>query len=452
VSRRLAWTFAAFAAALLVLLAVPLGIATVRLARTQLLDLAGRQAGVFASLVADLLGPRDRAALVLQTARVPLGDGDRALVFDADGQLLADSGASAPLPPLSVARAALAGNAASQVVGEPVDGAIAASPIVSPTGEVLGAAAVLISDDRVEAGTRRQLLALAGGAVGILALAAAAGVQVARSFTRPVAQLDRAAQRLAAGDLDARAPVPAGPPELRRLAVSFNTSSARLAELLQAQRSFTSDASHQLRTPLTALRLRLEGLEAAHPGDPGVAAALAEVRRLSRLVEELLALSRVEGARPHPVATDLGACVRERAELWEPLAADQGVTLRAEVRPGTPRAWAVPGAPEQVLDNLLANALTVAPEASSVDLTAGPAGGDVVVTVADRGPGLDGAQRTQAFERFWRGPAAKGEGGSGLGLPIARQLVAASGGRLSLEARDGGGLVAVARFPVAEPA
>jgi signal transduction histidine kinase len=155
----------------------------------------------------------------------------------------------------------------------------------------------------------------------VIGTVAAVGLLLARSVTRPVQRLQSAAGQLAGGDLGARVDLDAGAPELRDLADTFNRTADRLAQLVESQRRFVADASHQLRTPLTALRLRLETLTPAVSPEarPKLAAALAETERLARLVQSLLVLARSDAA-PARVTVELGAVAAERAESWAPTA------------------------------------------------------------------------------------------------------------------------------------
>jgi signal transduction histidine kinase len=245
---------------------------------------------------------------------------------------------------------------------------------------------------------------------------------------------------------------------VRRLAAAVNETAARLEELVGAQEAFVADASHQLRTPLTALRLRLELLEGSlvdvpGAGDqiPGLSAALDEVARLSRLVDGLLELARAErtGASATAATVDLLTTLAERADAWGPVADDGGVTLELTGEPTPARATADRLA--QVVDNLVANAVDASPEGSVVTLraTSGPAGPEL--HIADRGPGLSDEERERAFDRFWSHRAAGRLGGSGLGLAIVRKLVEADGGTVELRARRGGGLDAVVVLPPGPP-
>jgi signal transduction histidine kinase len=200
---------------------------------------------------------------------------------------------------------------------------------------------------------------------------------------------------------------------------------------------------------LTALRLRLENLETevADGGRAELQAAEAEVDRLTRMVEGLLALARLENTAGAREPVDLDAVVAERVDSWIPYACEQDVAVTRSA--GTlGRAWAVPGAVEQIIDNLLENAVRVAPPHTTVTVGSGasPQTADTVeIHVVDGGPGLSATDRIHAFDRFWRSPDSAGSG-SGLGLAIVRQLAQASGGDAELRAAPGGGIDAAVRL------
>ncbi|HYA08856.1 MAG TPA: HAMP domain-containing sensor histidine kinase, partial [Gaiellaceae bacterium] len=170
-----------------------------------------------------------------------------------------------------------------------------------------------------------------------------------------------------------------------------------------------------------------------------VDAGLHEVERLADLVDGLLALARAD-AGAAATTFDAAEVVRERAEHWAPLAAERGVRVAADTN-GEAAVHAARDRVVQVLDNLVANALAVAPAGSAVTIAARPGG---EIHVLDEGPGLTPEQRARAFDRFWR--AGPGGGGSGLGLAIVRRLVEADGGSVELEAAQGGGVDAVVRL------
>ncbi|MEU8975369.1 HAMP domain-containing sensor histidine kinase [Streptomyces monashensis] len=293
------------------------------------------------------------------------------------------------------------------------------------------------------------------GAVGLAVLAAVSliGFALARSITRPVQALERATAQLAEGRISDPPAADHGPPELRRLAASFTRTATRLQRLLQAQQAFASEASHQLKTPLTSLRLRLENFEPhlAPCAQDSLDKALGELERLSRMVQGLLALARLENSAIRPEAVDLGAVVADRAAIWAAFADDQHVGVIVSGATAV-RVWAVPGALEQIIDNLLSNALRVSPPGTAITLATltVPTEGSRTPPVAelhviDQGPGMSQPERHRAFDRFWRAPDADHDG-TGLGLPMVRQLACASGGAVTLEAAPSGGLDAVVRL------
>ena len=239
-----------------------------------------------------------------------------------------------------------------------------------------------------------------------------------------------------------------GPPEVRALATEFNDTVARLETLLRSQDEFVADASHQLRTPLAALRLRLENLErdVGKDGRADLDAALAEVGRLSRLVDGLLALARADAATPRPVPVDLRAAVAARAEAWSAQLAEREVEMEVRVSEAL-MALATPGSLEQVLDNLVSNALAVSKQGDSIIVEGRRAGGEVVLDVRDQGLGMTAEQRARAFDRFWR--AGSPGGGTGLGLAIVHRLLTADGGSIELLETEGGGLDVRMTLPAA---
>ena len=304
-----------------------------------------------------------------------------------------------------------------------------------------------VVDDAVDA----QLRTLGIVALSTLLLAGIVGYIISTSLSRRLRLLELATERLAEGDLNTRADEKSGPSEIRALSGSFNKMAERLNILIEQQRRFAADASHQLRTPLTALRLRLERANDLIADDPAgaaqrLSAAEAEVDRLAAIVEGLLLLSRTEASSAQVETVDFAKIARERVDHWQPLAAEQGVTVRYE-GPATARGLAVKTAPEQVIDNFVDNALGVSPSGSRI-LVRVSGGASVVVSILDEGPGLSVEDCARAFDRFWR--ATSDSSGSGLGLAIVSRLMFASGGTAKLEPREPRGLVASAAFPAAK--
>jgi signal transduction histidine kinase len=310
---------------------------------------------------------------------------------------------------------------------------------ISSGGTVHGAVRITYPLSAVDARITRYwlILGLIGGVV--LLGAALIGLGAARFVTRPLRRLEEAAAAVGEGRLETRADPSDGPPEVRSLATVFNETVAKLERLVHSQDEFVADASHELRTPLTALRLRLENLPEGVDRD----AALRESRRLSELVDGLLALARADSGTESAGRVDAAAVVRERCEVWLPFADEHGVALRAV--PGGPFAVrTVHSRLAQVLDNLIANALEVSPAEAAVTLAVLSRPPWVELHVTDEGPGLSAEQRERAFDRFWR--AGSGGSGSGLGLAIVRRLVAADDGEVELGEASGGGIDAVVRL------
>lgn len=323
-------------------------------------------------------------------------------------------------------------------------------PIFSGT-KVLGAVRLTYPDYVVTSTVNGQLWLLSVVALVALLLAAIVGYLVSGSITRRIRELQTTTEAFAAGNLDTRADELHGTSELKTLAASFNDMAERLEALISQQRTFAADASHQLRTPLTALRLRLERAHDLLESDPAgaaerLAAAEAEADRLSNLIEGLLLLSRTEATQMTREVCDAAQIARNRVEQWQPLAAESGVKLRFE-GPKSAEVIAVPNAIEQIIDNYIDNALSVSPEHSRITVRVVPENTVTRVHVLDQGPGLTLEECTRAFDRFWR--ANSDQHGSGLGLAIVAQLARASGGKAELKPRPEGGLDASASFDLA---
>jgi signal transduction histidine kinase len=458
VKRRLLISSLSITCFVLLALALPLGLSYRQGQQRQLTSRVRDEAFALALRAEQPLAHGDTAVLGPFVHQLAARTGDGIAVVDLGGRVVDAAGAHQPATAastvgsadLDAARRGHGVTARHTVGGD--DTLTVTVPILSG-GATIGAARVSSSLAEVDGAVARNWLLL-GGLAGVIALIVLlVSTLLARSFTRPLAELDRAAAALGDGDLDARVPVPDDPPELRRLAGSFNATAARLASLLSSQRAFVADASHQLRTPLAALRLRLENVEADGPEHrpEDLDGALTEVRRLTALVESLLVLTRAEDAPAPTVDVWLQPLVEARLEAWSAVAAERGVELDAAV--GAVAVRSEPGRLEQVLDNLLSNALDVAPGGSAVRVSARTTGQRVELTVRDAGPGMSSEQRARAFDRFWRSPSARRhDGGFGLGLPIVRRLVVADGGEVRLADAPGGGLAVVVSLPAARVA
>ena len=288
------------------------------------------------------------------------------------------------------------------------------------------------------------LVVLAGG------IALVGGVATARAYRRiggPVGDLLAASERLASGDYTARVE-PRGPRELRSLATTFNTMAARLAASEDQRRRFLADVTHELRTPLSVLQSGMEAqLDGIHPRDDRhLSSLLEETQLLGRLVDDLHTLALADAGRLslHREQTHPAALVDDAVESLAPVAARTGVTVTASLAPGLPELDVDPARIRQVLANLLANGVRHAPGGSAVRVGVDPDGEGVRFTVTDEGPGFRSDQLDAVFERFTRASDSRG---SGLGLSIARDLVRAHGGTISVGNREGGGAFATFTLP-----
>ena len=285
-------------------------------------------------------------------------------------------------------------------------------------------------------------------AVVALVLALISGAFLARSLTRPLGELTDATKAVASGDLNQEV-VAKSDDEIGELAASFNQMAAALADNeVQRQRLF-ADLAHELRTPITVIRGQLEGMQDGifERSDENLAAVHDETIFLGRLVEDLRTLSLADsGQLPlEKELIDLGQQAAQAVSSMEPLAEAEGVQLVAEVQEGRQAVSADPGRIQQVLNNLLSNALRYAGLAEGLEpnvLVRVAAHGDVVrVSVQDNGPGMTEEARGHAFDRFWRADSARNrdQGGSGLGLAICKGIVDAHHGRIWVESTPGHG-------------
>ena len=455
-SRRLLASYITLTIVVLAALEIPLGIQYGRNEKRDLTNRIARDALVMATFAEDPLergASKAPAGLVRAARSYQQAPGGRVVVVNGRGISIVDTrdpvGQNMRTPGRPEIVRALGGSVASGTrhsnqLG--TDLIYVAVPIASG-GHTRGAVRMTSAlDSRVN---RYWLLLAAIGGV-VLTAAALIGLRFARTLTRPLSALEHTAAEVGEGDLSARAPE-TGPPEIRALAVRFNETVARLDALLNSQQAFVADASHQLRTPLAALRLRLENLErdVMPPGRHDLDAALDEVGRLARLVDGLLALARADAAVHAAARVHVSAVVHGRIEHWAPHAEAHAVALEVDVGDDL-WALATPGALEQVLDNLLSNAIAVSPVGSSIHVEATDAAGAVDLHVVDGGPGMTAAQRARAFDRFWRaGPPGTG---TGLGLAIVHRLVSADGGSVELREAPGGGLDAAIRLRAASVA
>ena len=438
---------------IIVALEVPLALNLAKRINAEVRNEAASQAFVVAASASGQMGQPQQLAAVVRRAGRDLGA--RVIVVGAGGRLLADStaGVTRPVQYRSPARpeigAALSGRQAqgerhSDTLG--ADLLYTAVPITN-SGQVVGAVRVTQSLSAVHTRIRNGVLALV--AIGAFALVVGLALAwfLASSLSRPLRNLAATARRFEGGDLEARAEL-AGATETKEVSAAFNDMAERLGVVLAAQREFVANASHQLRTPLTGLRLRIESarLKSGPEAAAELEAAEQEVERLARLLTSLLTLAR-EGDKPaaaHPVSLARAA---ERAhQRWAAAAEEDGRELEL-VGNGDATIAASEEDLAILLDNLIENALRYSPTRVAVDW--GRDGGEAWLAVLDEGPGLQAGEETQLFERFARGSAGSGRSGTGLGLAIVQTLAHRWRGEASLSNRLEGGTRAEVRFPAA---
>ncbi|MFD7162721.1 sensor histidine kinase [Streptomyces violascens] len=327
---------------------------------------------------------------------------------------------------------------------------VVASPVVRE-GDVI---AVVVTDSptgSMRSGTLHGWLLIAAGELAAMLLAVGAAFRLTGWVLRPVRVLDAVTHDIATGRMKSRVAAAGGPPELRRLAHSFNEMADNVEEVLEQQRAFVADASHQLRNPLSALLLRIELLALELPeGNEEIASVRTEGKRLAQVLDDLLGLALAEHAAADLQLTDVGALVAERVAAWRPLAEDKGVRLIAD---GSTAAtgWADPVALSSALDAVIDNALKFTPEGEEVRVTVAVDGPRATVTVTDLGPGLTDEELSRIGDRFWRAGRHQNIKGSGLGLSISRALLAAGGGTIAYAHHDPHGLCVTVTVPRTQP-
>jgi signal transduction histidine kinase len=409
VRRRLLTSTLAAAGVALVLLGLPLAVAVRTLLTNQALDGLRREAEQAQLLLEERASTREEARILLTL--LAQRSGSRYTLVDGDGGVIVDTEGA---PPGTVAlpvdvRAALATG-----LGRAVGDDLVAVAIRVPNSDVVVRTAT--SGSALRGQVRRAWLAILGLAVTALAAAALLARRQTAALAGPLEDLAGSARRLGSGDFSARAPR-SGVPELDDVAEALDSTAGRLGTTLERSRSFSADASHQLRTPLTALRLHLEALEATAADPDLAAAAITEADRLEATIDELAVLAEPAASEE---LVDLAGLAAERLDAWRALARAQGRQVVLDAAP-VPLIHARPAALGQSLQVLLDNALEHG--AGTIRVTVHPVAGGARLCVADEGPGIPSGAEASLLN----GRAA------GRGLPLARSLVEAEGGRLRLE-------------------
>ena len=385
------------------------------------------------------------------------GDVTTIVVVEADGRGIESErsvGGQDVSGPVAQLQRPYAGLLAPPDTAQPADGSRSALvvryPILDFDGAPLG---TLVLHDgpalgRAVVGDVAAALLLAGS-VAVL-LATAVGALVSRGLSRPLLRLTAATERMAAGDLGARAGVNGRHDEIGALGTAFNQMATQVEATVETLRRFVADAAHELNTPLTALRTELELARRRDPESNHLAAAAVQTDRLQQLGEDLLALSRLEGAAASPpaVMVDLAELLDARAETYAALGEQAGVTLVFEVPAARALVRGHAGYLLRAIDNLVDNGVKFSATGGMVTLRLRAAAGWAEVVVVDTGIGIAAGELAHVQRRFFRGSNAAAYPGSGLGLAIVASVAARHGGTLSLASKPAG-TTATLRLPLA---
>lgn len=302
----------------------------------------------------------------------------------------------------------------------------------------------------------RVIRSLALAIIVSMALAVLLGLALSVQITRPLSVLDGAARRIASGDLSAMVPV-VGKDEIASLSSSFNAMTGELRRLDEAKRRIIADSAHELRTPVTLIRGSLEAMiDGVFPLDmDGLKSVYDETLRLSRLIDMLRELELIDSGELKLSRDDieLSSTLGKAVNLFKTQAGEKDIELGVTGRGGEGlevRADAL--RLDEVLYNLIGNAIKYAPRGGKVELSARREGDAVLISVEDSGPGIPEAEREKVFERFYRMDKSRAQdsGGRGLGLSIAYEIVAAHGGSIRIESSPLGGSAFIVRLPLAE--
>ncbi len=372
--RRLLASYLALTLIVLLLLEVPLAVGYGDRARDEVSTGLQRDAFVIANYAEETLEGDDHADLQRYVTDYQHRSGGRVLLVDAHGHVVADSASSGASSSDGPDRAQLGealaghmvtGSGGSTSLGD--DSTYVIAPVTT-SGRTIGAVGISYPAGQLDARIHRYWAVLAGIGLASLAAAALVGVVLSQWVARPLQQVREAAISLGHGDLSARSEAATGPPEVREVSAAFDDMARRLEELVNAQQAFVADASHQLRTPLTALRLRLENLASevsTADADEDLDGARRETHRLSRMVDGLLTLARADrrrdGSDRHVV--HVGTALAERIAIWQPIADEYGLDLVGER--SDLEIDVSPDRLAQILDNLLANATDASPRGAS---------------------------------------------------------------------------------------
>ncbi|GAA3214361.1 sensor histidine kinase [Dactylosporangium siamense] len=439
------------AAAVVAIAALVSGAVLVVASRLILTDNVDQSTGQRAAQVAAALGDADGAGLAA-TLRPSARDRTVVQVVDGTGRVVSASaavGGAEPISPLRPAAGQTAREERRLEIAHNERFRIVAVGVATPDGP----RTVLVAQslDEVNDGTEAILGALAVGMPLLTLVVGAATFLFVGRTLRPVDAMRRQADTITARNLHTRLPVPATADEIAALATTMNTMLDRIEAATEAQRRFVADASHELRSPLSTIHAGLDLLGSTDlPPSAGthVTRMRHESARMARLIADLLLLARVDESGPQLRREDVDLDDIVYAERDRLVAGHPDLHVETHIVPV--RVHGDPHHLQRVLRNLLDNAARHCHGNVTISLTA--AGGTAELTVADDGPGIPAADRERVFGRFVRLDDARSRqsGGTGLGLPIARDVVTAHGGTLTVDDGPRGGALLRIRLPVSE--
>ncbi|MEW2499607.1 HAMP domain-containing sensor histidine kinase [Amycolatopsis sp. NPDC047767] len=441
--------------------AVPLLASTAEQRTQQLVISRSSDVDRFGVLAQQAVDAHDPAALDAEAERYSALYGEAVVVVDAQrAPLVQTGGLTAAAPEVrALVEATMRNEPAPRVErlspwsAGPV---LFARPVGSGT-RVAGVVVLRASVAAAAADVAARWSAIAAGALLVATVFVLLAVLLARWMVRPLVELETGVLAVAGGHR-AQVPESSGPRELRSLAASVNRMSDAVAEAADQQHRLVADTSHQLRNPMAALRLRVDSLASAEADQPAYRAIVAEVERLERILDGLLALATAEstatriaaGAADEPA--DLAAVLAERVDAWRPAADDVGATLLPGSGHDEPVLVHTPeGELAQILDVLLDNAVHHAGRGATISAAWETSPGAATLVVTDDGPGLPAADLARATDRFWRAGGDGAPRGTGLGLAIAREQTRARGGTLELRANAPHGLQVRVTLPAVTP-
>jgi signal transduction histidine kinase len=434
----------------IVALEIPLAL-SLRQRINEEVKLQARSGADVVSVIARQAIASDAEPALQQLVSGPAGQArGRIVVVDDNGEVIADSAGRASIGTTIRSRPEIRDALNGQTVqfarkSETLDRTLLATAVpVNESGKTVGAVRVTQDVAAEVSAFRRAVAGLVLIGIAVLGVGLIAGAVIARQIARPLRRFEGAARAVADGDLEARAPVE-GSSEQKSLALTFNEMTDRLASSLKTQSQFVADASHQLRTPLTGLRLRLEEARARSNDEAvnnEIDHGIHEVDRLARTVEELLVLSQTGERDARAEEIDLGALTLIAGDRWRPISESGGHTI--EIAVAAPNTVTASRADlDRVIDALIENALKYSPRGTLVELQAG----GNQITVRDHGSGLGAGEGEELFERFHRGHSGSAVSEStGLGLAIARELAHRWHAEVTLQNAAGGGALACVDF------